>query len=244
MQHTTISKAVARIVAPIAVASLLSAALMNVFVCPANAQTSVAISTETFGQRPANEPVMPSPDEIHRRRLQIRGELNDNQTSVEQLYELLDETSDDDDSQRNVLESEIQQYDDRSDVLFEELDSIDRHGAELRRRAELQRQAERLDNEASQLRHAKYLLPAKAREAKANSLRRSLANGTWKLLDDNWLCDNGTQPNLATKIALTSQVEKLKDEAALLQAEVERLRKLVEELTGDPQPKLILTSPR
>jgi hypothetical protein len=199
----------------------------------------VAVAT-TQSQVPQPQPTPISKADLGARRDAIHRELDGNHDAVKDLYEMLDTTPESASDQRAFLESQIQQYDERSNVLFEELDSIDSHEYQTKRKADLEREVGRMETEAEQLRKSSHILAAVAREAKAKSLRKALEDGSWKLLvEDEWSCDV-KQPGLASTIQLTVEVEKLKLEAKSLRTEVRQLRQLVEQLMNS-SPKLKLT---
>lgn len=174
------------------------------------------------------------------RRKTIQRELDANHDAVKDLYALLDVTPEEDKESRSFLDGQIQQFDERSNVLFEELDAIDKHVYQQQREKDLHVQVTRLESEAKQLRSTNHPLPAAAREAKAQSLRTALKDGSWKILiEGEWSCEP-PDTNVASTVQLLVEVEKLKTEMAALREEVRRLQQLLNSLTNMPtMPQLI-----
>jgi len=192
------------------------------------------------------QPIAASHDDIDVRRDSIHRELDANQNTVKDLYGLLDATPEDNSGALRFLEVQIRQFDDRSSVLFEELDVIDRHEFQQDRRHDLKLQSQRLDEEAKQFRTIGYIVLAALREAKAKSIRKSLDDGTWKLLvGEEWTCNDDPAERHAPELLI--EMQKLKSETAALRQEVKLLRELVAKITNQPaqmnQKKLEKTVP-
>ena len=184
-----------------------------------------------FGWTPPQPiPLLPVQAEPIDRRDAIHRELDGNHEAVKHLYDLLDGTPKEEVAERSFIEGQIRQFDQRSGILFKELDVLDKLDFQATRKEELELQASRLEDEASQLRKSKLVLPAAVREAAAKSLRKALADGSWKqLVADEWSCDT-KDTNLATTIQLAVEVEKLKTEAVAMRRELKQLRTLVEKI--------------
>ena len=68
-------------------------------------------------------PTSVSNDDVAARRQAIQRELDANHNAVKDLYAALDATPEDDTESRSFLDDQIQQFDERNNVLFEELDT-------------------------------------------------------------------------------------------------------------------------
>lgn len=169
--------------------------------------------------------------ELNQRRSQIQVELDRNHKAVQDLYEILDVTPVSENETRQYLEAQIHQHDSRSNVLFDELDAIDMHEFQQERKIELQKQADQLSAEAKQLRAAGKLSLAFKREEKVTSIRKMLADGTWKMLTEKeWSCDQ-PEKDLVSAIVLMVEVEKLKAETKSLKNELKELKSILSKLT-------------
>ena len=165
-----------------------------------------------------------------RDRRAIQDELDANHESVKDLYAVLDLAAPEEKGLRRFLQGMIQQNDDRNDVLFGELDAIDREELFDSRRAELIEQARTLEDEAKQLRASKHPLPAAAREAKARSIRKSLEDGTWKVkVAEAWTI-SPEAIELAPQIKLVADVADLQEQNRKLRAQVDALEGRLETL--------------
>ncbi len=163
------------------------------------------------------------------RRREIHRELERNIETIRELFELVDQIPDGDEEAQELYELQIQQFDDRSEVLHVELEEIEKFEFLANREVELYQEASRLEHEAKQLRAAKRMVPAAIRESKAKSIRRMLGDGTWKLTEqDDW--NDGQETSLATVLQLNSEIEKLKLETTDLREQVNRLQETVERL--------------
>jgi hypothetical protein len=164
------------------------------------------------------------------RRQLIEKELDQNQATVKQLYAYLDQVPEADAESRRELESQVEQYDDRNAVLYDELEELDRRRYLRGRRRDMELQIQRLTEEAAQLRRAGRPLAAAAREAKARELRKRIDDGTWQLdVADEWSCE--VEPQAAQELVkLRREFELLQQESRLVQQEVKRLRAIVEQL--------------
>ncbi len=187
-------------------------------------------------------------DQFEIQRRQIRAELDQNQATVDLLYQQLDLLSTDhgpppthdspnpEEATRKYLVEEIRQYDDRSDVLYAKLDDID--AAETKRDVERQllAEADRLEDEAGQLRHSGLQLAALGRAAKARMIRKSLETGTWQAgtwQAGTWQAgtwqstateQQGQRKSLAARIAQAVRIAELEDEVTQLRVQLQRLR--------------------
>lgn len=162
------------------------------------------------------------------RRETIQAELDQNQDAVKELYATLDVTHADEKDCRNFLESMIQRYDDRSNVLFEELDAMDKAEFKEQRKQSLYLQIKRLEEEARQLDATNHPAPAKTRRTKAKSLRKALADGSWEILIDSEWSKAGDADDIFARVQLVVELEKLKAEATELRKEVTRLQSVVD----------------
>jgi hypothetical protein len=164
------------------------------------------------------------------RRDAIEKELDHNQATVQQLYAYLDDLAANDSESRTLLESQIEQYDDRSSILFDELEALDRARYINERKRDYKLRVQRLTDEAGQLRRAGRPLAAAAREAQAREIQKSLEDGTWKLdAADEWGCDADDAPQ-AELGKLRRDIALLRKESEILQQEVQRLSALVQQL--------------
>lgn len=163
----------------------------------------------------------------HNRRATVQRELDSNQAAVTDLYKLLDATPKSNVEAREYLESQIQRFDDRSSILFEELDAIDLLRQQRIRRKKVQQHVYRLSEEAKQLRRAGHLAPAAMREARVRMLSKALSDGTWKLFTDGqW-----GEPNSTFDVSqLQLQVQSLRQETEALRHEITQLRMVVQQL--------------
>lgn len=161
------------------------------------------------------------------RRLKIQRELDSNQSAVTDLYKLLDQTQKSNVDAREYLESQIQRFDDRSAVLFDELDAIDLQRQQRERQKKVQQQVYRLSEEAKQLRRAGHVAPAAMREARVRMLSKALRDGTWKLFSEGqW-----REPNsVVDVIQLQRQVQELRQETQTLRQEITQLTTIVQQL--------------
>ena len=190
----------------------------------------------------ANEPSSQEPDAAkpHDRREAIQTELDQNQEAVKDLYSMLDATLEDEKDCRSFLESMIQRYDDRSNVLFEELDAIDKAEFKQQRKQSLILQIERLEKEAKQLEATNHPDPAMHRRTKAKSLRKALADGAWEILVDSEWSKAGDSDDIFAKVQLVVELERLKAETTELRKEVIRLQSVVDGSSSatkiDPSP--------
>jgi len=164
------------------------------------------------------------------RRKEIHRELERNIDTIRELFELIDQIPEGEEETHEFYDSQIQQFDDRSEVLHEELDEIEKFEFLANREIELDQEATRLEHEAKQLRDANRLVPAAMREGRAKSIRGMLADGTWRLTEeDEWTGDT-PGGDLATVLQMNSEIEKLKQETTILQQQVKQLRETVERL--------------
>lgn len=191
---------------------------------------------------PATETVAAN-DQFEIQRRQIRAELDQNQATVDLLYQQLDLLSTDhgpppthdspnpEEATRKYLVEEIRQYDDRSDVLYAKLDDID--AAEAKRVVERQllAEADRLEDEAGQLRRSGLQLAALGRAAKARMIRKSLETGTWQAgtgQAGTWQStateQQGQRKSLAARITQAVRIAELEDEVTQLRVQLQRLR--------------------
>lgn len=177
-------------------------------------------------------------DQFEIQRRQIREELDQNQATVDLLYQQLDLLSTDhgpppthdspnpEEATRKYLVEEIRQYDDRSDVLYAKLDDID--AAETKRDVERQllEEADRLEDEAGQLRRLGLQLAALGRAAKARTIRKSLETGTWQAGTGQSTAteQQGQRKSLAARIMQAVRIAELEDEVTQLRVQLQRLR--------------------
>lgn len=185
-------------------------------------------------QDATQKPTLVTPNESEARRVAIHSELDSSHNAVQELYAILDVTPSSDTSTREYLEGQIHQYDARNNVLYEELDAIDKHVFRRKRKTELKQQAAQLLDEAKQLRTVKHVPLAIEKEAKAKSIAKALSDGSWEdLVDNEWSCDK-PEENIAKSIQLAVEVEKLKQETTKLKQEVKALKSLLAKLVKNP----------
>lgn len=175
-------------------------------------------------------PELPTAADRESRRKAIHRELEDNIDTIRELFELIDQIPEGEEETQELYDLQIQQFDDRSEVLHMELEEIERFEFFAKREVELNQEATRLDHEAQQLRAAKRVVPAAIREGKAQSIRKMLEDGTWKLtVEDEWSCD-ATDTDLATVLQLNAEIEELKIETTDLREQVKLLQETVKRL--------------
>ena len=186
------------------------------------------------------QPTLPSAADLQERRQAIYAELDQNVETVKQCFEILDDTPTTDLKARQFLDAQIQQFDDRSSALHEELEEIERHEFLAQHRSDLVKKLARLQSEAKQLRQSGHLLPAKLRQAQAVAIQRTLDDGTWKILADPNRCESkepGT--DLASILQLNLELKSLKLETKQLRQELQELRATVKRLEARQNPKLL-----
>jgi prefoldin subunit 5 len=176
------------------------------------------------------EPTLPTTAELRLRRETIYAELDRNVEEVKRCFELLDTTKGEDLEARQFLDSQIQQFDDRSNALHDELEEIERFEFLANRRRELVDQVMRLQNEAEQLQKKGHQVPARLRMAKAKSIQQTLDDGTWKILANDHWCRDDEPSDVISVLQLNIEVESLKQETTQLRQEVNSLRQTVQRL--------------
>ena len=176
------------------------------------------------------EPTLPSPQDLRSRREEIYAELDDNVEAVKQCFEILDATPEEDEETRQLVDQQIQRFDDRTSVLHDELAEIDRFQALAKHQRELVDEVARLRSEAEQLLKHGHHAPAQLRFAKAKSIQRTLDDGTWKILVNDRLVQETDQPGLVSVLQLDIEIQNLKQEAAQLRDEVKSLKESVRRL--------------
>ena len=175
-------------------------------------------------------PTLPTRNELQSRRTEIYAELDRNVEAVKSCFDLLDVLPEDESDTRELLDQQIQQFDDRSNVLHDELNEIDRFEYLAEKKRSLEEEATTLEEEASQLQRTGHPVPAGLRQAKAQAIRRSLEDGSWKLLaDEEWKCTPEVE-DLVSVLQLDAEVDKLKSETQQLRHQLSALTARIEEL--------------
>lgn len=194
--------------------------------------TILLVFCVSLGYSAEPQPTLESPVEMRRRRAAIYEELDRNVGAVKQYFEILDQTPEDETDTRRFVDHQIQQFDDRSGVLHDELNAIERFEFLEDRKQELLEQVAQLEDDAKQLRASGHSVPAGLRQAKAKWIKRTLQDGSWRILaDDEWSCETKT-PDLISVLQLNAEVETLKLETAALRQEVGELRAALKKLEG------------
>lgn len=184
----------------------------------------------------AEQPTLVSQLEVRNRRTAINQELDRNIEAVRQCFELLDATPASDKATRNFMDAQIQQYEDRSSVLHDELEQIDRHEFLVERKANLLEKAAQLEKEAKQLVKVGQAAAAQQRNGQAAAIRKSLEDGSWKVLaHDEWSAEATLTPDLVSVLQLNAEVETLKMETKKLRAEVQDLRDVIQRMEAKLQ---------
>lgn len=175
-------------------------------------------------------PTLPSPAELKTRKDAIYKELDANVEAVRTCFEALDATDQNDEELRKFMDEQIERFDDRTNVLHQELAQIERWEFLTEHEQTLREQVDKLQTEARQLRARGHDAPAKLREAKAQSIQKTLDDGSWILLADDTRKPFESQADLVSVLQLNIEVENLKKETAKLRRELETLRGTVERL--------------
>ena len=178
----------------------------------------------------AGEPTLPTPGDLHKRRNAIYAELDKNVEAVKQCFVALDSIPEDEDETRQLIDRQIQQLDDRSTVLHDELEQIEKFEKLTKRQRELSEQVIRLRDEAQQLQKHGHHAPAQLRLAKANSIQRTLEDGTWKILASDHLRGEAKDSEFVSVLQLKLELESLKGKTEKLQKELATLRATVKQL--------------
>ena len=133
----------------------------------------------------------PEPSAAQRRKT-IQRELDRNHEAIHVMYSVLESIPSTEPDHRRYVESQIEEFDARNNVLFDEVDALDREQFKVRRREQLRAHANRLNTKAARTDSAKS--PVKPLEAKL--LEDAIAGDRWEeFLDGTWPCLLYTSPS-------------------------------------------------
>ncbi len=200
-----------------------------------------------FGPLPAAlaiaQPLPPTPRAVDpgpfaARRERIDSQLENNSKSAEQLFRLLDSIAQEDVESSRALEQHLDVIDHHNDVLYEELETLDRQQYINDRRADWLLQIQNLGSHADQMRRQNRHLEAAGLDAKAIQLQRALDDGSWlRRAEQEWNCDVKEENSAQEVKSLRNEIAALRKETSVLRQEVADLREVVRQLVAELKKK-------
>jgi|GEM_PF-6277727 len=182
--------------------------------CVVCATSSIVVAAEKAKPTPPAE-----------RRDAIQTELDRNYDAIHRMYTLLESIPAGEPENRRYVESQIEEFDARNNVLFEEIDDLDREQLRRHRKEQLKAHANRLSTKAARSDSTKS--PAELVEAEM--LENALAKDGWQeFLEGTWSEENDEENS--GPIYLFVENVRLRAEVETLRKEVEALRKRTAEL--------------
>ena len=155
-----------------------------------------------------------------KRRTIIQLELDRNHDAIHRMYAELESIPATEPDHRRYVESQIEAFDARNNVLFDEMDGLDRKQLKRHRKDQLKAYADRLSTKATRTDTAKPSV--EHREAKL--LEDAIAGDQWEKFIDGTFSDKDAEKN-SGPIYLFVENVRLRAEVETLKKEVEALRK-------------------